>query len=537
MTNLDLPQISLSRYVDLLKRRKWQVVPVSLLGMIVGGLIAAAVPRYYVAFTEVRFNAEQLMTDQMRQLSDPLEELLASANHLIPARIPAVLQELGWPEAHSDDDDARAQFIAEVTGRTSIVDVGATRRNRSNTILRISYRDTDGRRAAAFANALREDWVKTQLDEVEANNREERRQVQERKAAIEEEVDALGREVTTYEAKYKLDPSVRDANLLVVDTTLAAMIRDDQRALSTAELERDEIEVKISALRQTLEGGVIPARIAAPPPPLDPLALAEVQQLQVRIAALTLQKSIFKPETSYYIELDKRIALAKEELKKKRPLPLEATIPNPDYTAEQQHFDDLVTRRTAILGRIEGLKARIDANERQLRERPQIVLGYRERVSRYEAARQRLYAVEAELDRVAALTSRILASKPYSTLTPAVQPRRPTEPNVTILALVGSLVGLGVAVGLILAFDALRFTYKTLDDLERGLPVPVLGGVSHIETVEERSEVRRGRWVVSILAVSLLFLIVATATIYYVAPARLPTWARDVLDMVLGGGE
>ena len=29
MTQLDLPQISFARYVDLLKRRSWQVIPVS----------------------------------------------------------------------------------------------------------------------------------------------------------------------------------------------------------------------------------------------------------------------------------------------------------------------------------------------------------------------------------------------------------------------------------------------------------------------------------------------------------------------------
>ena len=49
MTQLDLPQISLSRYLDLLKRRKWRVVPASLAGLVIGGLVAFFVPRYYVA--------------------------------------------------------------------------------------------------------------------------------------------------------------------------------------------------------------------------------------------------------------------------------------------------------------------------------------------------------------------------------------------------------------------------------------------------------------------------------------------------------
>ena len=40
-----LPQLSLQRYVDLVKRRRWQVLPVSLLGLLVGGIVAFFIPR------------------------------------------------------------------------------------------------------------------------------------------------------------------------------------------------------------------------------------------------------------------------------------------------------------------------------------------------------------------------------------------------------------------------------------------------------------------------------------------------------------
>ena len=40
MSNFEVPQISLTRYVDLLKRRRWQVVPVSLIGLLLGGFLS-----------------------------------------------------------------------------------------------------------------------------------------------------------------------------------------------------------------------------------------------------------------------------------------------------------------------------------------------------------------------------------------------------------------------------------------------------------------------------------------------------------------
>ena len=52
LSQIELPTVSFARYLDLLKRRTWQVVSVSLLGLVVGGLVALMIPRYYVAHTK-----------------------------------------------------------------------------------------------------------------------------------------------------------------------------------------------------------------------------------------------------------------------------------------------------------------------------------------------------------------------------------------------------------------------------------------------------------------------------------------------------
>jgi hypothetical protein len=162
---------------------------------------------------------------------------------------------------------------------------------------------------------------------------------------------------------------------------------------------------------------------------------------------------------------------------------------------------------------------------------------YREKLDRETAARKRLDEINAQLDAADGKGRELRSSSPYSIEQKARMPPRPTEPSVALLAIMGCLLGLGAAIGLVFALDAVRFTFKTMEDLERSLPVPVLGGVSHIETHLERSTTRRGRITVSVVAASILFLIVAVVTIYYVAPARLPTFARELLDMVLGEGD
>ena len=88
-------------------------------------------------------------------------------------------------------------------------------------------------------------------------------------------------------------------------------------------------------------------------------------------------------------------------------------------------------------------------------------------------------------------------------------PPAPTDPNIVVVALTGSLVGLLAAIGLVLLIDLIRSTFKTLEDVEFSLPVPVLGSMAHIETVEERQAQGRSRTRVAIVSGTFLVLIVA----------------------------
>src|SRR5262245_14757954 len=94
---LELPQISFARYLDLLKRRRWQVVPVSLLGLLIGGAIAFLVPRYYVAETVFMFNG-RLLRDLDRDKEDPLAAVVSKARTRIHVLVPETLSRLRWPE-------------------------------------------------------------------------------------------------------------------------------------------------------------------------------------------------------------------------------------------------------------------------------------------------------------------------------------------------------------------------------------------------------------------------------------------------------
>jgi hypothetical protein len=122
---------------------------------------------------------------------------------------------------------------------------------------------------------------------------------------------------------------------------------------------------------------------------------------------------------------------------------------------------------------------------------------------------------------------------PVKQLRRAVVPPVPTEPNIMVVASVGCLLGLLAAIGLILLFDFMQGSYKTLEDVESGLPVPVLGGISHLETQVERQIASRSRRRVSLVAAAALLMVTAIVLVFYLDPNRLPAGVRNVLNVLL----
>ncbi len=535
MTQLDLPPISLARYVDLLKRRRWQVVPVSLLGLGIGALVAFFIPRYYVVRTDIRYNAELLLSPQQRSIDDPLTELLASAKILIPAQIPAVLKELGWPEAAVEDQDARAGFEADVRSRVDIVDLGPTSKQRQNTHLRIGYRDTDGTRVAKFANALRDRWISQQIREVEQASIGEIDQLQRERNKLLDEVEFIAQEIVTFQRQHELDPSLGGSIEPVsklAGLELAELERRDEELVR--ELAR--LQAQLAGIDQRLAEGMpktIRRKIA---PPEDPIVLAKINALSLDILGLETLLGLISENHERHAPSVALLEKKKAELAVLVPVEDEEVVPNPEYLKLEQSRDETDRLIRETLSVQEPLQTRIKSLRQRLARLPGLAVDYKEKLQREAAARARISENDAALRVAENRRRQIIESRPFTVMYEARTPPRPTDPNPTVLALVGSLIGLGLAIGLILLLDAMRFTFKTMQDLEHGLSVPVLGGVSHLETVDERAGVRRHRMVATALASLTVLLVVVVVTIYYVAPARLPGFMFDVLELLLGTG-
>ncbi|MCA8941411.1 MAG: hypothetical protein KDB80_02525 [Planctomycetes bacterium] len=539
MSELDIPQISIARYLELLKRRWWSVIPVTVIGLIVGGVAAFLVPRYYVAETDFIFHSRQTIEENPQQ--DPMLAVAKNAKVSIPTATEAVLAKLGWPEATDEDPERRAEFVAGVKDRLEILPIGDLRGFSNMVNIRIVYKDIDGVRAMSFANAIRDQWIDQEKSRIELAAREEVEEVNNRVRVARQALNNASAELRNFREENDLD---------------AVLILFDPKAPGAApvgQTERRELIGQIAALQAEVEGhdayieGInaelntqsIQREITTVlDAVVDPDTEKRLAQLRAELNHARAELRTWAPGTNRHAfakaEFDRvsaKLSASAAMQKKSRT----AVIDNPAWTQLKESLAMHRAERRKAQRTMEALQARLDKVNDRDEEVPRLLQQQNELLARETWAKEELESLENER-RILQKRYADLKKKPnFTTIATAEVPPAPTDPNIALVAFAGMLVGLASAIGLILLLDFLQSSFKTPDDVQRALPVPVLGQLAHLETFEERTKVVAHRRRVSLAATVFLFLSFSVVTVYFVDPTKLPPIVASILDIFLGG--
>ena len=535
MTSVEVPQISLQRYVDLLKRRRWQVIPVSLIGLLVGGLVAFFIPRYYVAMTLIEHQA--LPGEDTKNEDDPFRSIVETAQLTIPLAVRDAMKELKWPEANATGYELVENERA-VQSRLDVRDHNPLQASRREyAVIRVTYKDRDGQRSAEFANTLVNVWIKKRVRELRDPAEADRERAAEKMRGLQQQRDGLTAEKSALEMQYRIDP-------VVPREILIARLDVDKKAFDEQKKARDLAEREVAVLQRQIDDAR--EKLAAVPPRVkdDPnamlLAAAKTPQGLVIALELTRWRSALenhRPGTRGHQEAKNGIADCEKRLKlllADRDVDADGFVPNPAYKAQADAIALVDTE-------LRNKKAALQVMQQQVAAENDRIVGAIEGYDRYYRTLRNLDDLAKDLTKASAdfadaekRLATLGQKPPVRPLQEAQVPPRPTDPNILVVALLGCVLGLGLAIGLILLLDVVQGTFKTIDDVERGLPVPVLGGMSHLETDAEREQAIRSRRRVSLAAAAFVFLCVAVVTIFYVDATRLPPVVRDLLALVLG---
>ncbi|HZN39353.1 MAG TPA: hypothetical protein VFD82_11155 [Planctomycetota bacterium] len=530
---IELPQLSLQRYVDLLRRRRWQVIPVSLFGLIVGGLVAFFIPRYYVADVLIE---HQQMPGERSVGKDPVKSIVDTARQTVPLAVGDTIDHLRWPESRITDPYERAQAEREVRSRLFTQDFNPDP-DRSYAQLRVTFRDLDGKRAAAFLNAVVQIWRQKRLDEMRQvfeRDREEAKLAHERYEQIGE---AAQRDRRDFEKLYGIDPSQSPET----QRHLAQQDRQELQRLKDKLIEKEQQGIQQANALEVAQ------RLLADTPPRVVPTTEQIQKLllqypdgpalALRIQGLRAEMSVYREGQDDYRRAKRLFeAAVKKLMDLLGPDVIDATamIANPvskDLEGQIKASEILL----AGLGvEIENLRKTFEEDKKRLDMLSEGFSKYEKRGRDQKDAERDRDSSRKRIDDADNLIARLEHSQTIKIVEPAREPPRPTEPNIFIVALIGCVLGLALAVALILLLDVLQGAWKTIEDVEDGLPVPVLGGISHLETEEERQRALRTRRRTTVTAAAFVCVCVALVLLFYADPTRLPPVVRDLLALLLG---
>lgn len=535
MTQLDLPQISIKRYFDLLKRRRWQVIPVSLLGLLIGGLVAFFIPRYYVADATLGYDTPP--GEEAGVADDPMFAIVDSALATVPLAIEPTVKALGWEEATIADPYVKTERLREIEGRLRVVDANPGKGRKYAKIL-MTFRDRDGQRAAEFLNRLVDTWIKQRIAILRENAEKVKYAATQRYKEQDTAWNQYQSSKSNLERRYRIDPAFP---LVVQQAAYKDREAEQQRkrdALAAMQAAIVSLEQQLKQQEELLT--TVPLRVKAD-------AVQSATDLQQTPAVEALVKLILYYESALENQAasnpwrgatQKQIQKVKQDLAKLTG----GTAADPEGMRENPERQKLAAAIQATELELHTKEQLLGPLQREVEaadlELPRLVEAYGEydKVNKLiEETEKRLVSSQAALDSANSTLGKFDNQAPIKVHSAASPPPRPTEPNILLVALVGCVLGLGLAIALILLLDVMQGSFKTIDDVERGLPVPVLGGVSHLTTESERRESVRGRRRITLVTAAFVVLITGVVLLFYWDPTRLPPFVRDLLALVLRG--
>jgi len=535
MTQLDVPQVSLTRYVDLLKRRRWQVVPISLLGLLIGGIVAFFIPRYYVAETSIAY--QHPPGEKITDREDPFGAIIDTARLTIPRAIVQTIEALGWPEAVSADPFQLRENVRAIEENLQIRELGDSK-ERSFAVIRVTYMDRDGVRAASFLNELVKTWIGQRLEELKALAEVARAAANKEHKKYSKAFETFLSERRHLQSTYRILPSIAP----VLQRDQHARLSDAHQALIEQLADR---RAEVATMSATLENRrkrltSTPARIPADPMKLNAM-IAETEagkELIELIVLSTAARDAFHAGTPPWHKKNRMVEFLSKKLAEMRPpgweVDADGMMPNPDRVALRTEVDELELRVEVAHAAIGTLQDRIKQEGEALERQAEGYELYEVNAAKVEEARLAAEAAAATVAEATQIIGKLTNQPTVRQMTLAHVPPAPTEPNLVLVALIGCVIGLFAATGLILLLDVLQSSFKTIEDVERSLDVAVLGGISYLETEAERRLAVRGRRRATFFAAAVLTLISGVVLIYYYDPTRLPPFVRDVLAIVLG---
>jgi polysaccharide chain length determinant protein (PEP-CTERM system associated) len=504
--NLQVGSVDLNAVLALVRRRLWFAVAVGSFVFVVLACLAFFLPKVYSASALLLIEGRELSSDFIRSPGNmSVETRLGTISQevLSNARLEKLVTDF-----HLDRRRSPRSLEDTIERVRKAIQIDVTEGGREGTIaFAISFSGADPQKVTDITNALASFYVErnAMLHEQQASGVANALQAEADR--MKQRLEEQERQIQQYKDRYMGElPEQLDANSKAADR-----LHDRLQAL-TDEVARKRDRRTILAGQATIEG-------AAPnggPSALDALT-DRISTLRQELVDLRTRYSEKYPD----VEQTKRELEALEErlkFRSKRAIG--------ESSGEQRH---VAPGRGGAITQLQELDIEIARMERERKTLQQRLNEYQKRIDNtskrelglqsltrdYNALREK-YASLVGRQEEAKLASRQKGEQ-FRILDPATYPTSPLGPRRFRLLLVALVLGLGAALGSVIAWEKFIDTsFHDATDLENATKIPVLVAIPRMAAGREHSEGVRGQ-VVYIVSFILLLIVVGGAVRYFAA--------------------
>jgi uncharacterized protein involved in exopolysaccharide biosynthesis len=562
---LEAPGMSLRDYLGIVTRRRVVMLLVFAAGIIITALVAALLPARYQSAATILIEQQEIPADLVRSTvtsyADQRIQVITQRVMTTQTLLDIIQRYNLYPtERNKATREALLKQMREdISVRmisADVVDPRSGKPTTANVAFSVGFSNPSPEQTARVANELTTLFLNENLTT-------RSRLAEEAQSFLSGEADRVNRHVEELETaleKFKAKhletlPELTQLNMTLLDRTDQALEQLETRKSSLEQqlvyLQSTLVQIKPNSMLLTESG----ERILTPADKLKS-ARAElandralytadypdIPRLEREIAGLEAQNpgavdlndlrrelesartaaadasQRYSPEHPDRMRLERQVKMLEEELDRAvraAPAPRAAptTSDNPAYIQIQSQISATNNELEALKGEQERLRAHAADYQTRITLSPQIEKEYRELVRDYDTSRakyQELRAKQAE-----ATVSRDLETdrkgERFTLIEPPLVPQEPVSPNRPLIAVLGIVLSLGLAVGAVALLESLDDTIRGRRDLSLlvgGSPLAIIPLIAYQEAVAGPPRWRRfllvGAGTVGALALALL---------------------------------
>jgi polysaccharide biosynthesis transport protein len=478
------PGLTVADYLEILRRRKWELIWSTVLLFSIVALVAAVLPNKYTSVARILIEQAEIPDEFVRTtiLAGTRQQLGATTERVLTTEnLQAIIEKHAlYP------DRVEKTSVGKVAGEMyASVKVEWTHSREPGSGLpegAVGFLVAYKSRVPETAQIVVEDLTALFLRE---NALQRQQAARETTQFLTRESDRLAKEISEVEARLAL---FKEANMNVLPENQNLNMQLMQRAEEQFQRNDQDLrasDARIANLRSQLAE-------LNPSPHLD-----RVMALEAEYASLAATYTDKHPD---------RIRVRRELETLRQDAGGIERVTNPAFIQLQNQVQDAMTERQLHLSTRASIQERLGDLEQRLSRTPIIEVEYRNLTREHDTAIAKLQdlrakMIQAELAESLEAESR---SERYVLLRPAFLPTRPSSPNRRALFLLGFVFALGGGAGTVVLRENLDNAVHGTKGVTRATGVPPLAVIPYLRTDAELAALRKRRRLVSLAVVALL---------------------------------